>query len=348
LTAVALASAFTAARWGIAADGPIDAKRASFHRLLDRPHGALRPESASETGDGFVVEHGSFFSEEKERVPFLALRKEGAAGRLPAVVVLHGTGGTKEAMRPTLEDLARRGYLALAIDARFHGERAGGAPGKQAYQDAILRAWRERDPHAQAHPFFYDTVYDLWRTLDYLATRPDVDAERIGMIGFSMGGIETWLAAATDPRIRVAVPAIGVQSFRWSLEHDEWQGRARTIQQVHDEVARELGEPAVNAKVCRALWEKIVPGILDEYDGPAMLPLIAPRPMLILSGEKDPNCPLAGARLAYAAAETAYARTGAADHLKMDIAAGIGHAVTPEQRRLALDWFDRWLQGKTR
>ena len=44
-----------------------------------------------------------------------------------------------------------------------------------------------------------------------------------------MGGIETWLAGAVDDRIKVAVPAIAVQSFRWSLENDRWQGRARTI-----------------------------------------------------------------------------------------------------------------------
>jgi pimeloyl-ACP methyl ester carboxylesterase len=175
-----------------------------------------------------------------------------------------------------------------------------------------------------------------------------VDAERIGMIGFSMGGIETWLAAATDPRIRVAVPAIGVQSFRWSLEHDRWQGRARTIQHVHDEAARDLGEPEVNANVCRALWSAVTPGILDEYDGPAMLPLIAPRPLLILSGENDPNCPLEGARLAFAAAEAAYTRASAADHLKMDVAPGVGHTVTEAQRSLAYDWLDRWLLSTNR
>src|SRR5262249_53298026 len=160
------------------------------------------------------------------------LRKEHAVGRLPVVVVLHGTGGRKEAVRPTLEELARRGYLAFAIDARYHGARVnGGAHGREEYQAAILRVWKEHrkaslrggaspgggaSPAPTGHPWFYDTVYDLWRTFDYLTSRPDVDAERIGMIGFSMGGIETWLAAATDPRIRVAVPAIGVQSFRWS------------------------------------------------------------------------------------------------------------------------------------
>jgi hypothetical protein len=44
------------------------------------------------------------------------------------------------------------------------------------------------------------------------------------MIGISMGGIQTWLAASVDERVKVLVPAIAVQSFRWSLENDKWQG----------------------------------------------------------------------------------------------------------------------------
>src|SRR5579862_2816347 len=122
------------------------------------------------------------------------------------------------------------------------------------------------------------------------------------MIGFSMGGIETWLAAAVDDRVKVAVPAIGVQSFRWSLEHERWQGRANTIKAAHEAAAKDLGEAQVNAKVCRALWSKVIPGILDQYDCPSMIRLFAPRPLLILNGENDPNCPLDGARLAFAAA----------------------------------------------
>src|SRR5207247_20234 len=145
--------------------------------------------------------------------------------------------------------------------------------------------------------------WDLWRTVDYLETRDDVDPGRLGMIGFSMGGIETWLAASVDERIKVAVPAIGVQSFRWSLENDLWQGRANTIKAAHEAAARDLGEAKVNQKVCQELWNKVIPGMLDRYDCPSMLRLFTDRPLLILNGELDPNCPLEGAKLAFAGAE---------------------------------------------
>ena len=77
-------------------------------------------------------------------------------------------------------------------------------------------------------------------------TRDDVDAKRIGMMGISMGGIQTWLAASVDDRVAVAAPLIGVQSFRWSLENDKWQGRANTIKAAHEAAAKDLGEPMVN------------------------------------------------------------------------------------------------------
>jgi hypothetical protein len=162
------------------------------------------------------------------------------------------------------------------------------------------------------------------------------------MIGFSMGGIQTWLAASVDERIKAAVPAIGVQSFRWSLEHDQWQGRARTIKPAHDEAAKDLGETEVNAKVCRVLWNKIVPGITQEFDCPSMLRLFAGRALLIVGGTKDANCPYGGAKIAIKAAERAFEDAKAKDRLRVMIA-DVGHQVTAEQRTASLEWFERWL-----
>jgi dienelactone hydrolase len=326
--------------------------KADFLKLLDRPRVPLDVVASGEQAEGgLTTERLSFASEKKadgtvERVPVLLVRPEsGADGRpRPAVIVLHGTGGTKEKMRPWLVDLARRGIIGVAIDARYHGGRAGGAEGAVAYNAAITRAWRARSGEPQEHPFYYDTCWDLWRTLDYLEARKDVDPRRIGMLGTSMGGIETWLSAAVDGRVAVAVPAIGVQSFRWSLEHGNWQGRARTIAAAHQAAAADLGEPEVNARVCRALWDKVIPGILGPFDGPSMIRLFAGRPLLILNGELDPNCPLGGAEVAFAAAQDAFKAAGAPDRLEINVARGVGHTVTPEQRKVALDWLVRWLK----
>ena len=126
------------------------------------------------------------------------------------------------------------------------------------------------------------------------------------MIGICMGGIETWLAASVDERVAVAVPLIGVQSFRWSLENDKWQGRANTIKAAHEAAAKDLGEPAVNQKVCRALWNKVIPGILDEFDCPSMLRLFAGRPLFIVNGDAGPELPDRGGPHRDQSAEAAF------------------------------------------
>lgn len=137
-----------------------------------------------------------------------------------------------------------------------------------------------------------------------------------------------------------------MQSFRWSLENDRWQARARTISRAHEAAREDLGEKELNKNVCRQLWTKVVPGILDKFDCPSMIRLFAPRPLLILSGENDPNCPLPGAQIAFSAAEAAYKQAGALDRLKIDVAAGVGHRVTEEQRLMAISWFEKWLDGR--
>jgi dienelactone hydrolase len=324
--------------------------KAAFLKLLDRPRIDLDGRLVARKNVGDLIEESWTIASEKkadgvfERVPVLIVRPGAAGKRLPAVIVLHGTGGNKEGMLPFMKELAARRLIGVAIDARYHGARARGAKGATAYNAAIVKAWHTKPGAGMEHPFYFDTCWDLWRTIDFLQKQQAIDPDRLGMIGFSMGGIETWLAAAVDDRVKVAVPAIAVQSFRWSLDHDQWQGRARTIGIAHDAAARDLGEPQVNRKVCRELWDKVIPGILDQFDCPSMVRLFAGRPLLILNGERDPNCPLPGARVAFASAQKAFQEAGTPERLRIVIADGVGHAVTAQQRQAALDWFQRWLK----
>src|SRR5262245_49481385 len=95
--------------------------RAAFLKLLDRPQVLFNVKNHDAQGDdGLVSETLSFASEkradgEMERVPVLLVRPEKLKGKLPAVIVLHGTGGTKESQRAWLLHLARRGIIGVAI-----------------------------------------------------------------------------------------------------------------------------------------------------------------------------------------------------------------------------------------
>jgi hypothetical protein len=162
-------------------------------------------------------------------------------------------------------------------------------------------------------------------------------------MGISKGGIETWMAASVDTRIKVAAPVIAVQSFKWSLENDRWQGRAKTIWNAHLQAAKDLGDTSVNKENVRALWSKVLPGITDEFDCPSMIRLFAPRPLLLLNTENDQNCPLQGAQLAFEAVTNAYRSENALDKLKIDVEPNEPHRYTPRHIQMTIDWFKKWL-----
>lgn len=323
---------------------PADQVRADFKALLQRPGVAANPSFQPVVTDSVLVEKGFFYSEKTEKVPVLVYRPISAkTKKLPVVICLHGTGGSKDGMKDYLYRFSQAGFMAVSIDGRHHGERIKAVAGENKYVNAIIDAWQNKDSTHQEHPFFFDTVYDLWRLVDYLVTRMDVDSNRIGMMGISKGGIETWLAGAVDTRIKVAVPVIAVQSFNWSLENDRWQGRAKTIWSAHLQAAKDLGDTGVNKKNVQALWNKLLPGITNKFDCPSMIRLFAPRPLLLLNTENDQNCPLPGAKLAFDAATKAYQSANAMDKLKIDIAPNEPHRYTPKHVELTIEWFKKWL-----
>ena len=322
----------------------VDKVRNDFKSLLQRPTVALSPSIQSTPTDSVLTEKGFFYSEATEKVPVLIFKPvSGGVKKLPVVICLHGTGGSKDAMKNLLYRFSKSGFIAVSIDGRYYGEREKAVVGQNKYVEAITKAWQNKDNDHQEHPFFYDTVYDLWKLVDYLVTRADVDPNRIGMMGISKGGIETWMAASVDTRIKVAVPVIAVQSFNWSLENDQWQGRARTIWDSHLQAAKDLGDTTVNKENVKAMWSKLLPGITSEFDCPSMIRLFSPRPLLLLNTEKDQNCPLQGAQLAFEAATNTYRSENALDKLKIDIEPNEPHRYTPRHIDMTIEWFKKWL-----
>jgi uncharacterized protein len=104
------------------------------------------------------------------------LRGRFFAGRERATVVLtHGYGGNQDEMLPVADALHRRGFTVFTYDLRRE----------------VTFGAKEQD--------------DLISVVDYLSRRADVDADRIGALGFSMGAATTIMAAAKDPRIKAVV-----------------------------------------------------------------------------------------------------------------------------------------------
>ncbi len=316
------------------------ATQKAFLKLLDRPRVPLAAQEKILTDENGVQKiHFSFSSEAGERVTGLLLKKSNAQGKNPVVVALHGTGGNKEGQLPLLQELVAQGFIAVAIDGRWHGERSPTGKGAADYVAAILQTYRT----GKGHPFLYDTVWDVMRLVDYLSMRSDVNAARIGMIGFSKGGMELYLAAAVDPRITVSVPCIGVQSFRWAIENNAWQSRAETFQAALNAAAQDANAKP-DGEFLRKFYDRVVPGIYSQFDGPQMVPLIAPRPLLVINGDSDARTPIPGLQECITPTQAAYKKLKATEKFLQYLQPKTGHAVTPIAKQMAIDWFVKWLK----
>lgn len=315
--------------------------RADFLKLIDRPRVPLATEVKDlPSADGLTHVAFTYSADADNRVPGILLKASNSTGRRPVVIVLHGTGGTKEGELSYMTDLVKAGFIAVSIDGRYHGARSKSGKGSAEYVDAILRTFRT----GKEHPFFYDTAWDTMRLIDYLETREDIDAKRIGIFGTSKGGIEVYLVAAADPRIAVAVPAIGLESFRWAVENNSWQSRIGTVQAAFDAAAKDSGIEKPGAEFVHTFYSRVAPGLDREFDGPAMVKLISPRPLLSINGEIDARTPLPGLNLCAEAARAAYGAAGAPEKFVLQIQPNTGHKVLPESKVLARDWFVRWLK----
>ena len=317
--------------------------RAAYLAVIDRPRVPLKPELAELPAvEGLKKYHLWYSADAGERVPGYLLLPDPKSfkGPRPVLIALHGTGGTKDDMGNLALLAARAGFIAVAIDGRFHGERTHAGSGSAEYNDAIARTFET----GRGHPFYYDTSWDVMRLIDYLATRKDVDATRIGLTGVSKGGIETYFTAAADPRVAVAVPFIGVQSFKWALEHGQWRARIATIQGGFNASAAHAGKSPDSVDFVREFYARVAPGIDGQFDGPVMLSLIAPRPLLVVNADSDANTPIAGVRLAVETARPYYLAANAGDKLQLIIEENTPHTVNPEARAAGIAWFVRWLK----
>lgn len=156
-------------------------------------------------------------------------------------------------------------------------------------------------------------VWDMQRALDYLVSRPEVDAERLGCIGHSLGGQQTLFLAALDPRLRAAVSSCGFASMKTVLR---------------DGVSHNFGA--------------YVPDWLSHGDAGELLGAAAPCAFLAFNGETDRSFPIDGARETFDTARHAYAAQGVAERLELRVLPG-GHQFSDAMWVEAYAWLERWL-----
>ncbi|HET9684307.1 MAG TPA: alpha/beta fold hydrolase [Gemmatimonadaceae bacterium] len=113
----------------------------------------------------------------------------------PAALLLHGFSSSKERMAQSVgRELLALGVASLALDLPFHGERDGDAGSLSKNPLALVGAWRS-------------AIAEARDAITWLASQPGVDAGRLGIVGYSLGGFLALMAAAEDERLRVVALA---------------------------------------------------------------------------------------------------------------------------------------------
>jgi dienelactone hydrolase len=264
---------------------------------------------------GFRRQRIVFDTEDTMSVPAYLLIPDGRQAPGTAVLAVHGHGpgksrvcGTEPGDPPAGDyaaQLARRGHLVLAPDLRCFGERADWNPPDHYGCDTnlvhqVMGGW---SPLTQ-------NLWDLARSLDVLEDHPLVDPARIGMVGFSYGGTATLFLAALDARVAVAV--VSGYFSAWAEAHK------------------------VPWNMCGS---QVLMGMLGQMEHADLGALVAPRPLLVQSGDQDILFPVATAAEALSRVRPVYERFDAADRLAHDVFVGEhqwnGPGVFP--------FLDRWL-----
>jgi cephalosporin-C deacetylase-like acetyl esterase len=245
-----------------------------------------------------------------------------APGRFPAPAILNPVGHWPHGKAEDLVQargigLARHGYVALIYDPVGQGERSQEWDHLQQRnpQPAATRQ------HAAAglpctligQSILNHMLWDGVRMLDYLESRPEADADRIGCTGASGGGYQTMFLNALDPRIKVAVPVCSTATQERMLA----QGQ--------------IGDPCHNP-------HRTYPDDLDMAD---LLMCAAPNAVQVIAATYD-FFPLIGAREVYLDLQRCYQALGLDDRTQL-VEVPAHHDYNQPMREAAYAWFNRWL-----
>jgi len=104
------------------------------------------------------------------------------------------------------------------------------------------------------------------------------------------------------------------------------------------------GMKPLSADFLRKFYDRVAPGIYGEFDGPALLPLVAPRPLLVTTAIRIRGRRWPASGNAWRLRSARIVRPVVQERFMLHLQPDAGHEVTPEADAAALDWFVRWLK----
>lgn len=211
-------------------------------------------------------ENAAFVTEDGLTLAGWLIKPDRSGKKTPAIIICHGLGANKSDFTDLAVFLARRGYLVLAFDFRAHGDSEGSR--------TSLGYHEQKDVSAALH---------------YLSSRPEVDQERIGIFGFSLGGSTAILAAS------------GTRTFRAVAADSAFTSLRDQARQAITGFYHLPAFPFVDLSVLG--YELYFQTRVRNIDPESVIGTISPAPVLIIAGEGDDMIPAENGRRLYRAAQ---------------------------------------------
>lgn len=296
-------------------------------RLPPRPKRLQVTSHGQFEAEHFITEKLGIDNGAGETIPGVLLLPLKRRGRVPAILYCHWHGGeygkgkvelfeARHTPEPPGAALAKRGFAVLAIDAPCFGARQGKGPGGPTEKGEAGEAAASKFSLWIGRTLWGMFLRDDLIALDYLAARPEIDPLRLGVTGISMGATRTWWLMALDERLRAGVGVACLTRYQELI------------------AAGGLNQHGIYY---------YVPGLLAHFDTEAIVSLVAPRPLLLMNGDRDDGSPVSGIRQIEEKARKAYALYGLPEAFDCQIHRGVGHEYTPKMWSAMLGWFENRL-----
>jgi dienelactone hydrolase len=299
---------------------------ASLGDMPDRPKPPKVRLVSAEFRNGYRLEKVRLDNGLDGEMSAMLLLPDGLKAKAPTVLWLHSssydhtqllTPNTNGGDEPLGEAFVKRGWVVFAPDAAWYGDRAGAGPAGKTEATTAQQTSQHKLDLWFGRTLWGMFVRDDQVAVDYLCSRPEVDAKRIGATGISMGSTRSWWLAAVDDRIACVVGVACLTRYENLIRHGQ------------------LKQHGVYY---------FVNGLLKHFDTEAVVSLIAPRPVLFLTGELDAGSPADGIKVIEKKAGGVYEAVGATDRFRSMRYLDVGHTYTAEMRAEMLAWFERWLK----
>jgi dienelactone hydrolase len=303
----------------------------SLGDLPPRPAKTTARVVSRELRRGYTLERVSIDNGVGNDISALVLVPEKRQQPAPAILWLHSSTPDKNALITPGSDpesigeaFVRNGYVVVAPDAWYYGDRAENVPSgpRDVYHRGVIpHADKTQDALLKLNLWLGRTVWGMMVrddqiALDYLSQRPEVDPKRIGATGMSKGSTRSWWLAAVDERVAATVGVACLTRYENLILHG-------------------------NLKAHGLYY--FTYGLLKHFDTEGVIALMAPRPFLALTGDIDYGSPVDGIKVIEEKVSGVYRAAGVPDRFKSVIYQDMGHTYTPEMRTEMLAWFQRWL-----